>query len=62
MKHYWRSYEDNLFIGLSKDNPDTPVTNYEYEESLQQANGRIRLLKPEYIELVVEEFTTLMGN
>ena len=40
----------------------TAVTNYEYEERLQQAKGRIRLLKPEYIELVVEEFTTLMGN
>jgi len=40
----------------------TAVTNYDYELRKQEDKSRIRLLKPDYIELVVEEFTTLLGN
>ena len=39
----------------------TTVTNYEYEERLQNKKRRIRLLKPEFLELFVEEFKTLAG-
>ena len=39
----------------------TAVTNYEYEERLQNKKRRIRLLKPEFLELFVEEFKTLAG-
>ena len=57
------SFDDSHMVEVnSTASGATAVTNYEYEERLQQAKGRIRLLKPEYIELVVEEFTTLMGN
>ena len=57
------SFDDSHMVQVnSTASGATAVTNYEYEERLQQAKGRIRLLKPEYIELVVEEFTTLMGN
>ena len=39
----------------------TAVTNYEYEERLQNKKRRIRLLRPEFLELFVEEFKTLAG-
>jgi len=39
----------------------TAVTNYEYEQRLQNKKQRIRLLKPEFLDLFVEEFKTLVS-
>jgi hypothetical protein len=36
----------------------TAVTNYEYEESIQAKNRRIRLIQPEYISTIKKEFET----
>ena len=36
------------------------VTNFEYEESVQDKNRKIRLLDPNYIEQFVEEYENLM--
>ena len=36
------------------------VTNFEYEESVQDENRKIRLLNPHYIEQFVEEYENLM--
>ena len=36
------------------------VTNFEYEESVQDENRNIRLLNPHYIEQFVEEYENLM--
>ncbi len=38
----------------------TPVTNYEYEERLQDERRKIRLLDPRYIDTFVKEFQSLM--
>jgi hypothetical protein len=38
------------------------VTNYEYEEDLQDKKRKIRLLGPEYVEDFVAEFEKLMGE
>ena len=38
----------------------TPVTNYEYEERLQDERRKIRLLDPRYVNTFVEEFKSLM--
>jgi hypothetical protein len=38
----------------------TPVTNYEYEERLQDERRKIRLLDPRYIDRFVKEFKSLM--
>jgi hypothetical protein len=38
------------------------VTNYEYEEDLQDKKRKIRLLDPEYVEDFVAEFEKLMGE
>jgi len=39
----------------------TPVTNYDYELRLQQKKGRIKLIKSEFLDLITEEFRTLIG-
>jgi hypothetical protein len=38
------------------------VTNYEYEEGLQDKKRKIRLLDPTYVEDFVAEFKKLMGE
>jgi hypothetical protein len=37
-----------------------PVTNYTYEERINNEKNRIKLLKPEYLESFVEEFKALL--
>ncbi len=39
----------------------TSVTNYEYELRKQLAKGRIKLLRAEFLDLITEEFATLIG-
>ena len=39
----------------------TSVTNYEYELRKQLAKGRIKLLRSEFLDLITEEFSTLIG-
>ena len=38
----------------------TTVTNYEYEERLQDERRKIRLLDPRYVDAFIEEFKSLM--
>ena len=37
------------------------VTNYEYELREQNKKGRIRLIRREFLDLITDEFTTLIG-
>ena len=39
----------------------TSVTNYEYELREQQKKGLIRLIRLEFLDLITDEFTTLIG-
>ena len=39
----------------------TSVSNYDYEQKLQDKKSRIKLIKPEFLELITEEFRTLIG-
>ena len=39
----------------------TAVTNYDYELRLQQKKGRIKLIKSEFLDLITDEFRTLIG-
>ena len=39
----------------------TSVTNYDYEQRLQDKKSRIKLIRPEFLELITEEFRTLIG-
>lgn len=38
------------------------VTNYEYEEAKLESKRRIRLIQPEYIERIKQEFESIIGR
>ena len=40
----------------------TPITNLEYEESLQDQRRKIKLLDPNYLPQFIKEFESLMGE
>ena len=60
------SGDTTIKIDIGTDNTDYPsasvITNYEYEEDLQDKIRKIRLLEPSYIGLFVAEFESLMGE
>ena len=41
-------------------NPVTPVTNYEYEEELENKKRSIFLLKPAYVPIVLDDLDEMM--
>ena len=60
------SGDTTIKIDIGSDNTDYPtasiVTNFEYEESLEDKKRSIRLLDPSYIGSFVAEFEKLMGE
>ena len=60
------SGDTTIKINVGSDNTDhsgaTAITNYEYEEALQDELRQIRLLDPTYVEAFVTEFEELMGE
>ena len=60
------SGDTTIKINIGSDNTDYPtasiVTNYEYEEDLQNKKRKIRLIDPTYVEDFVAEFKKLMGE
>jgi len=60
------SGDTTIKIDIGTDNTDYPtasiVTNYEYEEDLQDKKRKVRLLDPEYVEDFIAEFEKLMGE
>ena len=46
---------------IEEKNIATEVTNYDYESRLQAKKSRIKLIRPEFLELITEEFRTLIG-
>ena len=60
------SGDTKIKIDIGTDNTDYPtasiVTNFEYEESLQDKLRGIRLLDPAYLEDFVEEYEKLMAE
>jgi hypothetical protein len=60
------SGDTTIKIDIGTDNTDYPtasvVTNYEYEEGLQDEKKKIRLLDPAYLGAFVAEYEKLMGE
>jgi len=58
------SGDTTIKIDIGTDNTDYPtasiVTNYEYEEDLEDKKRKIRLLDPSYLGIFVTEFESLM--
>ena len=54
------TYYDYFIGGLTTANNITrPVTNFQYEENLENKKREIIILKPEYISVVLEEISSL---
>ena len=60
------SGDTTIKINIGSDNTDhsgaTAITNFEYEEALQDELRQIRLLDPRYVETVVAEYEKLMAE
>ena len=58
------SGDTTIKIDIGTDNTDYPtasvITNYEYEEELQDEKRKIRLLDPSYVGIFVAEFESIM--
>ena len=37
-----------------------PITNYQYEEELNDAKRRIKILKDEFLDIVISDMTSIM--
>ncbi len=46
----------------SSDTKKREVTNYLYEQELNESKRRIKILKPQYVSLIVEEFNRLVNR
>ena len=54
------TYYDFFISGLTEENNITrPITNYEYEENLENKKREIFLLKPEYISIVLDDISDI---
>jgi hypothetical protein len=60
------SGDTSVKINVGTDNTDYPtasiVTNWEYEEALQDKKRKIRILQPGYVEIFVENFKKLINK
>ena len=60
------SGDTTIKINIGSDNTDhsgaTAITNYEYEEALQDELRQIRLLDPKYVDNFVAEYEELIGE
>ena len=60
------SGDTTIKIDIGTDNSNyssaTAITNFEYEQKLQDEKSQIRLLDPQYATQFVEEFENLMGE
>ena len=60
------SGDTTIKIDIGTDNTDYPsataITNYEYEEELENKKRKIKLLDPAYVEDFITEFEELMGE
>ena len=60
------SGDTSIKIDIGTDNTNyssaTAITNFDYEQKLQDEKRKIRLLDPQYASQFVEEFENLMGE
>lgn len=59
--HHYENREGEVVNSTHPSYDKFPVSNYEYEQRLNDEKRKIRLLKPKYKERVVKEFKELMN-
>ena len=60
---YYYEYYDvgtSLIVEVFQDKLITPITNYEYEEDLENKKRNIFLLKPQYINVAIDDLEEMM--
>ena len=53
--HHYEDAEGNIVDSFNIGTA-TPISNFQYEESINESKRRIKVLKPRYLQAVVEEF------
>ena len=57
------SFDDSHMVQVNSTvSGATAVSNYEYELRVQNKKARIKLIRPEFLELINQEFKTLIGG
>ena len=56
----WSYYDAFTESQVTLSNVTTPVTNYEYEEKLEDAKRNIYVLKPRYLNIVLDDMEEMM--
>jgi len=60
--HYTKTIGDKVFTVDSTDPDAYPVSNREYENSLNESKRRIKVLSPQIISIVLNDLNRLLGN
>lgn len=62
--HHYVDVNGNYVFVSDPQNPGSaiPVTNYQYEEELNEGRRRIKVLKPQYIEVVLKDFESKLSR
>lgn len=60
--YYYQYYDSNLEtdVLISSDNVISPITNYEYEISIEEEKRNIYLLKPRYLNIIFNDLEEIM--
>jgi hypothetical protein len=59
-ENYSLTYYDELISAYSTIYPVTPITNYEYEEKIEDNKRTIFLIKPKYLNVIIDDMDDFM--
>jgi hypothetical protein len=59
-ENYSLTYYDEFVSGYSTIYPVVPITNYEYEEKIEENKRNIFLLKPKYLNIIIDDMDDIM--
>jgi hypothetical protein len=59
-ENYSLTYYDELISAYSTTYPVTPITNYEYEEKIEDNKRNIFLLKTRYLNVIIDDMDDIM--
>jgi hypothetical protein len=58
--NYSLTYYDEFVSGYSTIYPVVPITNYDYEEKIEENKRNIFLLKPKYLNIIIDDMDDIM--